>query len=671
MKRRTTNRKVKFPTLLTLFTLAFCSAVSAQNVVKVNPDKTVSINGTKVFPISVYIQSDWQGVKDLGVNTASRPFCINANAVNQSESKGLYLHYTAGPGCDYENADAIRNRNAGAFQQSVNRVKNSNWIFGYGLPDEPKSATGLSGADTKWAYDVIKATDPNHPVFLTDYANDISAYKNSADIFLNDQYPFNNNLNPLYDIKVKLKNMQNQVAPKPVWLIIQTGSQFGMPTNEQIRAETYLSIALGSTGLIFYSYDVEDAGGVNHIKKDGDIAFMKGLISELKQFSPIFLGSTNTNLAYNSNDIDAILKTHNGKSYLIAVNKSNSAKSITFTLGGLGNQQANIVGLTSAGSSRVGQTKSISADGKLSDVLQGLEAVVYEIENAVPTTGVSVFQHCNFDGYSVMLTPGDYTTQALAALGVRDNDVSSIRVPVGYKATLFDGDNFVGNSVVRTEEDNCLVDEQFNDKLSSLRIEKSLSENALVSPVQNGSYSASTGIPVRFELNADVAHVLLYSSDAWTNFASLTPPYNYTWFPHQAGDHVLKHELYDANWNYIEGSSGSTNVRLNSSIDTYFISPVTNNPEITGEVHFEIFASDPNVGSSNGDGIQNVLFELYKGTNAVASRVENLAGYDWYFDTSVLDDGLYTLKASIQSTQAAGGELNIISTPVTIRNNAE
>ncbi|VUD46366.1 hypothetical protein TDB9533_00809 [Thalassocella blandensis] len=51
--------------------------------------------------------------------------------------------------------------------------------------------------------------------------------------------------------------MQSQVAPKPVWLIIQTGSQFGMPTNAQIRAETYLSIALGSTGLIFYSYDVE------------------------------------------------------------------------------------------------------------------------------------------------------------------------------------------------------------------------------------------------------------------------------------------------------------------------------------------------------------------------------------------------------------------------------
>lgn len=362
------------------------SGAHAQSKVTVNADQTVSINGTRVFPISVYLQSDWAGVKNLGVNLASRPFCVNSTHFKNGEAAGLYMHYTAGPGCDYDNAAAIKNRNSNAFVQSVNQVRNSNFLFGYGLPDEPVSATKLSPADTQWAYGVIKAADPHHPVFITDYANDISAYKESADIFLNDQYPFNNNVNPLYDIKTKVKNMQAQVAPKPVWLIIQTGSQFGTPTNAQIRAETYLSIALGSTGIIFYSYDVEDAGGVHNIKKDGDPVFMKNLISELKNFSPVFLGARNKNLTYNASHVDAILKDHNGKSYLIAVNKSASPQAMTFTLPTLGGSTANIVGLSTAGSTRTGQTRSVSSAGALTDTLQPLEAVIYEI-NGKPGTG--------------------------------------------------------------------------------------------------------------------------------------------------------------------------------------------------------------------------------------------------------------------------------------------
>jgi hypothetical protein len=352
-----------------------------QSVVTVNSDRTVSVNGSKFFPISVYIQSDWAGIVNMGVNTASRPFCVNSSAFAQSEKNKLYCHYTAGSGCDDDNAKDIKDRNTSVFVNSINQTKNSDYLFGYGLPDEPISASNLSATDTKWAYDLIKATDPNHPVFLTDYASDISAYKNSADIFLNDEYPFNNSSNPLYDIKTKLKNMQTQVSPKPVWLIIQTGSQFGTPSNAKVRAETYLSIALGSTGLIYYSYDVEDANGVHNIKTDGDPTFMKNLISELKSFSSYFLAPTSNKLSYTSSDVDAILKELGDKSYLIAVNKNASTKNIKFTITGSGNAKAKIIGTVAAGSSRTGQTINLPASGVLTDDLQGLEAVIYEISN--------------------------------------------------------------------------------------------------------------------------------------------------------------------------------------------------------------------------------------------------------------------------------------------------
>lgn len=361
-----------------------CQNLLAQSVVTVNPDRTISLNGSKFFPISVYLQSDWSGAASLGINTASRPFCTSTSALAQCEANHLYGHLTVGPSCDKENAQSIRDRETSVFTNSVNQFKNSNYIFGYGLPDEPISSEHLSVADTKWAYDLIKSKDPNHVVFFTDYASDVSAHKNSADIFLNDEYPFNNSSNPLYDIKTKFKNMLNQVAPKPAWLVIQTGSQFGVPSDANIRAETYLSIALGSTGIIFYSYDVADSK-VHNIKKDGDPAFMKNLISELKSFSPYFLAPTSSSLSYTSNDVDAILKDLNGKSYLIAVNKNPSARNISFTLAGNSNATARIIGTAAAGSVRTGQSITISSSGVMTDVLQGLEAVVYEISK--PTTG--------------------------------------------------------------------------------------------------------------------------------------------------------------------------------------------------------------------------------------------------------------------------------------------
>lgn len=365
--------------LLLLLTALHLPAAHAQNTVRVNPDSTVSVNGSKFFPISVYVQSDWVGIKNMGVNTASRPFCVNLEQFRNAERNGLYLHYTAGPACDYDNAAAIRARSGAAFASSINQVKGSNFLFGYGLPDEPVSATGLSPADAKWAYDTIKAADPTRPVFLTEYARDISAYRDAADIFLNDWYPFGNSSNPMYDLKDRIVHMKAQVAPKPVWPIIQTGSQFGMPTNAQIRASTYLSIALGSTGVIFYSYDVVDRGGLHNIKTDGDPVYLKHLIGELKSFSPVFLAATSSDLAYNASHVDAILKNYNGKSYLIAVNKSTSSQNITFSLRGLGNAKATVVGLADAGSSRIGQTRQLSASGALTDTLGGMEAVIYEI----------------------------------------------------------------------------------------------------------------------------------------------------------------------------------------------------------------------------------------------------------------------------------------------------
>ncbi|TQV65959.1 family 16 glycosylhydrolase [Exilibacterium tricleocarpae] len=80
----------------------------------------------------------------------------------------------------------------------------------------------------------------------------------------------------------------------------------------------------------------------------------------------------------------------------------------------------------------------------------------------------TVYQHCNYTGWSVSVGAGSYTLGALRGLGFVDNDASSIRVAPGYEAVLFEHDNFQGASLVRTGNDDCLVNEGFNDKFTSM-----------------------------------------------------------------------------------------------------------------------------------------------------------------------------------------------------------
>jgi chitodextrinase len=86
---------------------------------------------------------------------------------------------------------------------------------------------------------------------------------------------------------------------------------------------------------------------------------------------------------------------------------------------------------------------------------------------------VQVYQHCNFGGWVAGFTgTGNFNTADLVSRGGVDNDASSIRIAPGFKATLFNGNGQTGTSLVLNAGDTaCLVASNFNDVLSSLRIE--------------------------------------------------------------------------------------------------------------------------------------------------------------------------------------------------------
>ena len=102
----------------------------------------------------------------------------------------------------------------------------------------------------------------------------------------------------------------------------------------------------------------------------------------------------------------------------------------------------------------------------------GWSAITLKWNESIPSiTGlVTTYKDCDYAGSSAGLSIGDYTLSQLNALGVLDNDISSIKVTEGYKLVLFDSDNFQGASVEVTSTTNCLVGIGWNDKASSIKV---------------------------------------------------------------------------------------------------------------------------------------------------------------------------------------------------------
>jgi hypothetical protein len=101
----------------------------------------------------------------------------------------------------------------------------------------------------------------------------------------------------------------------------------------------------------------------------------------------------------------------------------------------------------------------------------------YSVSGSIPVpTNVStdgnviVYKDCNFGGYAIGLNEGDYTLGQLQALGVSNDDISSLRVKLGFKIIGYADDNFSGASVTLTGDDDCLVDNGWNDIISSVRV---------------------------------------------------------------------------------------------------------------------------------------------------------------------------------------------------------
>jgi hypothetical protein len=95
-------------------------------------------------------------------------------------------------------------------------------------------------------------------------------------------------------------------------------------------------------------------------------------------------------------------------------------------------------------------------------------ATCFQMGSSVtPNIKAKFYQHCSYGGQVSELGIGEYD---LGQMGIGGDVISSVRVPPGLKVILYEHPQFRGRSLELTSDNPCIVNNNFNDIASSLRV---------------------------------------------------------------------------------------------------------------------------------------------------------------------------------------------------------
>lgn len=242
----------------------------------------------------------------------------------------------------------------------VREVKDDPSTFGYFLFDELPDhyGTGMNYSDWEQARLEIKAIDPIHPVFPNVYRGTpggLCASTYFSDVLMIDDYTVYDSSSDISRLAENIDGLANCTANqgKPIIAIFQaySGGRRPLPTPKQIRAQAYLSVVHGATGLWYFllhspwawlganstpwNQPASDtngiSGGINYVVTPSHWAEAKKINSEIMTYKSIIMSPTATdsyNYYKNGKGIIHTLLKNGGKAgirYLFAVNVNNES----------------------------------------------------------------------------------------------------------------------------------------------------------------------------------------------------------------------------------------------------------------------------------------------------------------------------------------------------------
>merc|ERR1712064_221444 len=85
-----------------------------------------------------------------------------------------------------------------------------------------------------------------------------------------------------------------------------------------------------------------------------------------------------------------------------------------------------------------------------------------------PSCSITLYQHRNYGGYGINLAPGSYNMNTLIAKGMKNDDLSSVRIHGSCRAILYQHINFGGASMTKDSDDSCFTNDRMAIPVSQL-----------------------------------------------------------------------------------------------------------------------------------------------------------------------------------------------------------
>ncbi len=338
---------------------------AAASTIKVGADGFLRIDGKPHFVIGLYQAGHYEEMAKAGFSATHNYGVAAGKAEDPTNSTDAHLkelldrNYTNGLRMMVELPREAVER--GKWDQIVHRIesfRNHPGLLCWG--SEERVARGRTAlTNIAKLYGLVHKLDPNHPFVLGDTKDVIKKFEHDRRDFFPDAcmdigiwwwYPI-----PLKDPDGNGVDQptHTQMEPplwlttthskRPLWIAIQSyqhrSKEGRFPTPEEYRCMAYLSIINRVKGLFFYTgsgqrdFEGKPAGILNKPEL-GHWEYVKALVNELREFSPVILAKTvRTRMDISPSDapVEFTMRKRGDEIFLIVANKSSSPQTVAFT----------------------------------------------------------------------------------------------------------------------------------------------------------------------------------------------------------------------------------------------------------------------------------------------------------------------------------------------------